>query len=131
MAFEDSFDELERMLLSKSTDYEKMRATLQSMRKVHEIARMLGPAQDNLYASIAHGHRKALAHLEAGNIEAAKREMAGAVSWLVRRFQGLSPEALAKAPKVVEELRAADELAEHSQALREALKSQSYDIHAA
>lgn len=131
MAFEDSFEELEQMLLSKSTDYEKMWATLQSMRQVHEIACMLGPAQDNLYASIAHGHRKALAHLETGDTEAAKREMAGAVSWLVRRFQGLSPQALAKAPKIVEELRAASELAERSETLREALKSQSYDIHAA
>ena len=131
MEFEDSFDELDRMLLAKSTDYEKMRETLQKMRQVHELARMLGPAQDNLYASIAHGHCKALAYLEAGDTEAAKREMAGSVSWLVRRFEGLSPLALAKAPKVVEELRAASQLAERSEILREALKSQSYDIHAA
>ena len=131
MAFEDSFDELDRMLLAKSTDYEKMRAAVQDMRRVHEVARFLGPAQDNLYASIAHGHRKALAYLEAGDTEAAKREMAGAVSWLVRRFEGLSPLALAKAPKVVEELQAARQLAERSAVLREALKSQSYDIHAA
>jgi len=130
MAFEDSFDELDQMLLAKSTDYEKMRATVLKMRQTHELARMLGPALDNLYASIAHGHRKALAYLEAGDIEAAKREMAGAVSWLVRRFQGLSPLALSKVPKVVEELREANQLAERSEVLREALKTQSYDIHA-
>lgn len=131
MAFEESFDELDQMLLAKSTDYEKMRAVVQEMRRVHEVARFLEPAQDNLYASIAHGHRKALAYLESGDTQAAKREIAGAVSWLVRRFQGLSPLALAKAPKVVEELQAAGELAEHSEVLREALKNQSYDIHAA
>ncbi len=130
MAFEDSFDELDQMLLAKSADYEKMRATVKEMLRTYELARMLGPAQDNLYASIAHGHRKALAYLEAGDIEAAKREMAGAVSWLVRRFGGFDPASLAKAPKVLEELRAARELAERSDVLREALKNQSYDIHA-
>jgi len=129
MAFEDSFNELEQMLLARSTDYEKMRETLQKMGQVHEIARMLGPAQDNLYASIAHGHRKALTYLEAGDAEAAKREMAGAISWLVRRFGGFDPVALAKAPKVVKELRAARELSERSEVLREALRTQSYDIH--
>jgi hypothetical protein len=131
MAFEDSFNELEQMLLARSTEYEKMREALQKMRQVHEIARMLGPAQDNLYACIAHGHRKALAHLEAGDTEAAKREMAGAISWLVRRFGSFDLLALARAPKIAEELRAANELAERSEVLREALKSQSYDIHAA
>jgi hypothetical protein len=128
MPFEDDFDELDRMLLAKSTDYEKMRATLQAMRQVHEIARMLGPAQDNLYASIARGHRKALVHLEAGDTSAAMREMAGAVSWFLRRFQG-ELESFAKLPKVADELRASRELAERSEVLREALR-QSYDIHA-
>jgi len=131
MAFEDSFNELEQMLLAKSTNYEKMREILQGMRQVHEIARMLGPAQDNLYAPIAHGHRKALTFLEAGDTEAAKREMAGAISWLVRRFGSFDQPALAKAPKVVEELRAARELSERSEVLKEALRTQSYDIHAA
>lgn len=131
MAFEDSFNELEQMLVAKSTDYEKMRAVLTSIRQTAEIARMLGSAQDNLYASIAHGHRKALAYLEAGDTEAAKREMAGAVSWLVQRFGSFDPTSLAKTPKVLEELRAARELAERSDVLREALKNQSYDIHAA
>jgi hypothetical protein len=130
MAFEDSFNELEQMLRAKSTDYEKMRETLQKMLKVHELARMLGPSQDNLYASIAHGHRKALAYLETGDTEAAKREMAGAISWLVRRFGSFDPLSFSKLPKVAEELRAANELAERSEVLREALKSQSYDIHA-
>jgi hypothetical protein len=130
MPFEDNFDELDRMLLAKSTEYEKMRATLQAMRQVHEIARMLGPAQDNLYASIARGHRKALVHLESGDTAAAMREMAGMVSWFLRRFQGTDPVALAKAPKLAEELRASGELAERSELLREFLRSQSYDIHA-
>lgn len=130
MAFEDNFNELEQMLLAKSTDYAKMLETLEKIRQVHEIARMLGPAQDNLYASIAHGHRKALTYLEAGDTEAAKQEMAGAVSWLVRRFGSLDPLALAKAPKIVEELRAARELSERSEVLREALRTQRYDIHA-
>jgi hypothetical protein len=129
MPFEDNFDELDRMLLAKSTDYEKMRATLQAMRQVHEIARMLGPAQDNLYASIARGHRKALVHLEAGDTAAAMRDMAGAVSWFLRKFKGVEPDSLPKLPKVAHELRAARALAERSEVLREAL-SQSYDIHA-
>ncbi|MEI6195444.1 MAG: hypothetical protein WCS42_14050, partial [Verrucomicrobiota bacterium] len=50
---------------------------------------------------------------------------------LVRRFGGYSSLQLEKAPKIAEELRAASELAERSEALREALKSQSYNIHAA
>ena len=130
MPFEDSFDELDRMLLAKSTDYEKMRALVQRMRQADELARMLGPAQDRLYASIAHGHRKALAHLEAGDTAAAMREMAGAVSWFHRRFHGTEPAALATAPKIADELRAVGQLAERSEVLREALRSQSYDIHA-
>ncbi len=112
-----------------AADYEKMRATLQAIRQVHEIARMLGPAQDNLYASFARGHRKALVHLESGDTAAAMREMAGAVSWFLRRFQGTDPSALACAPKVADELRAASDLAARSEVLREAL-SQRYDIHA-
>jgi DNA-binding phage protein len=130
MPFEDSFDQLERLLLAKSTDYEKMRALVKEMRQMREIARMLGPAQDNLYASIARGHRKALVHLESGDTAAAMVEMAGAVSWFLRRFQGSDPLALAKAPKVAEELREATQLAERSELLREALRQESYDIHA-
>lgn len=129
MIFEDRFDELEKMLLSKSTDFEKMRSKLHDIRQVHEIARILGPAQDNLYASIARGHRKALVHLESGDTSAAKREMAGVVSWFLRRFQGAEPEKLTQLPKVADELRAARALAERSEVLREAL-SKSYDIHA-
>jgi hypothetical protein len=130
MAFEDSFDELERMLLAKSTDYEKMRALVQRMRQADALARMLGPAQDNLYASIARGHRKALVHLESGDTAAAMREMAGAVSWFLRRFQGAEQESFTQFPNVGDELRAARELAERSEVLREAL-SKGYDIHAA
>ena len=129
MAFEDSFNQLEQMLLAKSTQYDKMRETLEEIRRVHAIARMMGPAQDNLYASIARGHRKALACLEAGDVDAAKREMAGAISWLVRRFEGFDQLALAKAPKIVKEMQAARELSERSEALREALRKQDYDLH--
>ena len=130
MAFENSFDELDRMLLAQSTDYEKMRATLQALRQIPEIARVLGPAQDNLYASIARGHRKALAHLEAGDTKAAMREMAGALSWFLRRFQGADPESLTKLPEVAGELRAARELADRSEVLRQAMR-ENYDIHGA
>ena len=125
MPCEDSFNELEQMLVGKSTDYEKMRETLQKMRQAQEIARMLAPAQDRLYASIAHGHRNALAYLEAGDIEAAKREMAGAISWFVRRFENLDP----LLPKITEEMREARQLAERSEVLRDALKNQSHNIH--
>ena len=130
MAFEDNFVELDRMLLAKSTDYEQMRKTLEDIRQVHEIARMLGTAQDNLYASIARGHRKALVHLEAGDTEAAKQEMAGAVSWFLRRFQGCNLDSFPKLPKVADELRAARELVDRSEILRDAL-SKNHDIHAA
>ena len=128
MFFEDRFDELEKMFLTKSTDYETMRSKLHDIRQVHEIARILGPAQDNLYASIARGHRKALVHLESGDTSAAKREMAGVVSWFLRRFPD-QLEKLTQLPKVAEELRAARALAERSEVLKEAL-SKTYDIHA-
>ncbi len=128
MAFDDSFDELDRMLLSKSTDYKTMRATLQTIRQEREIARMLGPAQDNLYASIGRSHRKALTHLESGDIAAAMGEMAGPVAWFIRRFEGTAPAALAKAPILAEELRASAQLAERSEVLKADLK-QSYNIH--
>jgi hypothetical protein len=129
MEFEDQFNELDKMLLAKSTDYETMRSRLQDIRQVHEIARILGPAQDNLYASIARGHRKALVYLESGDTSAAKREMAGMVSWFLRRFEGDPPEKLTQFPKIAEELRSGRELAERSEVLREAL-SKSYNIHA-
>jgi len=129
MAFEDDFDELDRMLLARSTDYEKMRTALQAIRQADEIARMLGPAQDNIYASIARGHRIALAHLETGDTAAAKSVMAGTLSWFLRRFQSLDPVALEKTPKLAGELRSASQLAERSEVLREAL-SQNRDIHA-
>ena len=129
MAFEDQFDELDRLLLTKSPDYERMRTVLQAIRQTHEIARLLGPAQDNLYASIARSHRQALVHLEAGDTAAARQEMADALAWFMRRFQGLTPEALAKCPKVADELQAARELAVQSQTLREAV-GKNTDTHA-
>ncbi len=127
MAFEDKIDELDRMLAAKSTDYEKMRSILRVIRELDASACLLEAAQDNLYASIARSHRKALAHLEAGDTTAAMREMAGAVSWFLRRFPD-DLNALAKIPEVAAEVKAARELAQRSKVLSEALNS-SYDIH--
>jgi hypothetical protein len=56
MPFEDKYDELNRMLVAKSTDYEKMRSILQVIREVHGSARLFEAAQDDLYASIARSH---------------------------------------------------------------------------
>lgn len=127
MGFEQDFDELDRMLVAKSTDYEKMRGILQVIRELYAGARLTEAAQDKLYASIARTHRKALVHLEAGDTAAATKEMAGAVSWFLRRFpDGLD---LTKVPEVATEVRAVRELAERSKVLREAL-DKHYDIHA-
>jgi hypothetical protein len=128
MAYDDDFAELDRMLLARSTDYQKMRAILQGMAQTREIARMLVPAQDNLYASIARSHRKALVHLEGGDQMAAKREMASAVAWFIKRFEG-QPAALEAAPKIADELRESCGLAERSEVLRQALQRE-VDIHA-
>ncbi len=127
MAFEEKIDELDRMLVAKSADYEKMRSLLQVIRELFASARLLEGAQDNLYASIAGSHRKALAYLEAGDATAAMKEMAGAVSWFLRRFPD-DLNSLAKIPKVAAEVKAARELAQRSKVLSEALNG-SYDIH--
>ena len=111
MSFEDQFDELDRMLLSRSTDYGKMRTALQAIRQLKEFARMMGGAQDKLYASIARGHRKALVHLESGDSAAAMREAANAVAWFYVRFQGDDPATMTQYPHIAEELRAVRELA--------------------
>ena len=66
------------MLLARSTDDEKMRRILQVIRELSSLAHLSEVAQDNLYASIARSHPKALLHLEAGNTAAAMKEMAGA-----------------------------------------------------
>jgi hypothetical protein len=121
MDFEDRFDELDRMLLSKTTDHEKMRAALREMRASREIARFMGPAQDRLYASIARGHRKVLEHLEAGETAAAAHTAAKAIAWFYVRFQGIDPTTTPKNPEIANELREVQELAGRSEVLRKAL----------
>ena len=122
MGFEDDFAELDRMLLARSSDYTRMREKLEAIAQAGEFVRALGPAQDNLYASIARSHRKALEHLEAGNQVEAMREMAGAVSWFLKRFEGTGTEALGKVlPKIGEELRLCSALAVQSEVLKEAV----------
>ncbi len=80
MTLEEDFNELDQMLASRSADYETMRAKLQAICQLHGFVRMMGPAQDRLYASIARGHRKALANLEAGDTPAAMHEAAKAIA---------------------------------------------------
>src|SRR5688572_11420859 len=130
MPLEDDFDELDRMLLAMSTDYEKMRTTLQAIREAKELARMMGPAQDRLYASIARGHRKVLGHLKAADTAAATREAAKAVAWFYVRFQGDDCGTMDRFPHIAEELRAVRELAANSEILREAIsKTTGREIH--
>jgi hypothetical protein len=130
MGFEDHFNELDRLLLSESTDYEKMRTTLHAIRQSNEFVRMMGPAQDRLYASIARGHRKALVHLEAGDSAAAAREAAKAIAWFHHRFQGNDPASMTQFPHIAQELRAVREIAARSEILREAIgKTMGNDIH--
>jgi hypothetical protein len=130
MKFEEHFNELDRLLGSKSTDYEKMRSILQAIRQSHEFVRMMEPAQDRLYASIARGHRKTLVHLEAGDPAAAAREAAKAVAWFHHRFQGDDPASMTQFPHIAEELRAVRELAARSENLKEAVsKTKGNEIH--
>ena len=130
MGFEDQFDELDQLLLSRSTDYGRMRTTLQEIRQLKEFARMMGSAQDKLYASIARGHRKALLHLENGDSAAAMREAAKAVAWFYVRFQGDDPATMTQNPHIADELRAVRELAARSEILNEASsKTKGHEIH--
>lgn len=137
MNFEIRFEELTRLILAKSDDYERMHGLLKELRRDRELVRFLAPAQDDLYASIAHGHRKALACLESGDIAAAKNEMAGPLSWFLTRFGGTDRNQLKvqlnelkpKLPRVAHELEATLNLAERSDALKAAL-SRKHDIHA-
>ncbi|MBM3840858.1 MAG: hypothetical protein FJ398_23465 [Verrucomicrobia bacterium] len=130
MAFEDDFDTLDRLLLAKSTDYEKMHATLQAIRRLKEFAQMMSPAQDRLYASVARGHRKVLGHLEVGDVAAATREATKAVAWFYVRFQGDDPNAMTQCPEVAEELLKVRAFAARSETLREAIgKTTGREIH--
>lgn len=130
MNFEIRFEELNRLILAKSDDYVRMHGLLKDLQANHELVRFMAPAQDNIYASIAHGHRKALACLESGDVHAAKDEMAGTLSWFVRRFQSVDRCALElQAPRVVRELDAVLDLAGKCTALKTAL-NQSHDLHA-
>ena len=130
MRFEDQFNELDQLLLSRSTDYERMRATLQAIRQSHEFVRMMAPAQDKLYASIARGHRKVLVHLEAGDSTAAMREAAKAIAWFLSRFRNGDPAAMTEFPHIAEDLRAARDLAARSEVLSEAVRNtKGNEIH--
>jgi hypothetical protein len=130
MTLEDNFGELDGMLASHSMDHEAMRAKLKAICDKHGFVRMMGPAQDRLYASIARGHRKALVHLEAGNTAAAMQEAAKAVAWFYTRFQGDDLESMTRFPQIAEELRAVRELVSRSEILREAVKNtKGNEIH--
>jgi len=121
MSFEDDFDELDRLLSEKSIDYERMRSTLQSIRRVRELARMMTPAQDRLYAAIARGHRKVFRHLEAGDVEAATRETAKVLAWFYVRFQGDEPSMMTRTPECAEEVRGVREIAARSEVVSDAI----------
>ena len=130
MRFENQFNELDQLLRSRSTDYERMRAILQAIRQSHEFVRMMVPAQDRLYASIARGHRKVLAHLESGDSSAAMREAAKALAWFLVRFRYDDPAAMTEFPHIAEDLRAARELAARSEVLGEAVRNtRGQEIH--
>ena len=132
MAFEDDLDALEKMLLAKSIDYEAMQIKLQAIRQSREIARMLGPAQDELYASITRGHRKVFAHLENGNNLEAMREAARAIAWFHRRFGTFNPDEMTNHPKIVTEIRAVKELVARNEILQEAVRNcRDNEIHIA
>jgi len=130
MKFEDQFNELDRMLRSRSTDYEKMRTMLESIRNSHDFVRMMGPAQDKLYASIARGHRKALIHLENNDSAAAAHEAAKAVAWFYVRFRGYDASGVSEFPQIEKELLAVRELAARSEILKHAIsKIKGSEIH--
>lgn len=130
MAFEDDFDELEKMLLAKSTDYEGMRIKLKAIRQLKNFAEMMSPAQESLYASISRSHRKVLGHLDVADTKAATREAAKAIAWFYFRFRGTDPSALNRSPQLAEELREVRKLAEQSELLREAIsKTTGQEIH--
>jgi hypothetical protein len=132
MAFEDDFDELNRLLSEKSIDYEKMRATLQRIRRLKEFARMMTPATDRLYAAIARGHRKVFKHLEAGDVEAATRETAKVIAWFYIRFQGDDPSMMTRCPQCAEEVSGVREIAARSELLKDAIsKTTGTELHEA
>lgn len=133
MSFEEHFKELDRLLLSKSTDYDKMRSILQGMRRLRldERKRKMEFVMDHLYASIARGHRKALVHLEAGNTAAAMQESAKATAWFYTRFRDWdTTEPMMQYPQISEEYRALRELASRSEIFRDAVKNtKGHEIH--
>jgi hypothetical protein len=132
MAFKDDFDELERMLTEKSSDHEKMLAKLQAISRLKEFARMMSPAQDRLYASIARGHRKVFKHLENGDIAAATRETAKVIAWFYIRFQGEDPDKMPRCQQIAEELSGVLELVARSEILRDAIsKTTGSELHEA
>ena len=132
MAFEDDFDELDHLLSNKSNDHERMRAKLQAIRNLKEFARMMSPAQDRLYASIARGHQKVFKHLERDDINAATCETAKVIAWFYIRFQGNDPDAMmTRCPEIAAELCVVREIATRSDILRDAIsKTTGTELHA-
>ena len=130
MKFDELFGQLEKLLLSQSTDFVGMRRVLYEIQKTRDVMRWLDEAQDRLYASIASGHLKVLQHLEAGDIEKAKQEAAAAIAWFHLRFRGFQPDATGRCPQVSEVFQHIAEVAEQSPSLRDALQKPSQEIAA-
>lgn len=128
MKFEELFGQLEKLLLSRSTDFEEMRRILYEIQKTRDVTRWLDDAQDRLYASIASGHLKVLQHLEAGDIQKAKDEAAAAIAWFRLRFQGFQPDATGRCSQISEVLQRVAEVAEQSPALQDALQKRDEEI---
>ncbi len=128
MKFEELFGQLEKLILSQSTDFVAMRRLLYEIQRTRDISRWLDDAQDRLYASIASGHLKILQHLEAGDIEKAKLEAAAAIAWFHLRFRGFQPDATGRCPQISEVFQQVAKVAEQSPALREALQKPGEEI---
>src|SRR5207247_1084546 len=124
------FNELDRHLESRSTDFEEMRRLLAQLKETKDVSKWLDSAQDQLYASIASAHLKVLSYLEDGNIDEAKREACAAIRWFQLRFHFFSPEANGRIPKIVETFNGIAALAEKSAALRAVLKMSDDEVSA-
>jgi hypothetical protein len=122
MQLEQLIDQLDKLLLSQSTDFAEMRRILHEIQKTRDVYRWMDSAQDRLYASIASGHLKVLQHLEEGQLKNAKKEAAAAVAWFYLRFQACEHDTNDRIPQISEVFHRVAQVAEHSPALREALQ---------
>lgn len=125
MTFEEHFERLDMLLRERSSEFDEMRRVLAEIRKSEEFVRLMGPAQDRLYASIASGHLKVLQHLETGDIDKAKEEAAAAVAWFHHRFEYYQPDRTGQIPQVTEVFQHISEVAKLSLKLREALQTRN------